>query len=508
MQTDQMHFLKLLELASKNNIITLLIPNTIIYGFGFNSLTLIKNNERSLEFKRITEEQFKENLQFIGEDDSEFPFAVFKTNFKLNLAMTKEDAFNIGKSFMKDNISFSLQTFIVCPNTNAQIVRVQWSKCNGFFAKVIRNQFPYTQKSISKKVLSKAYLSDDFQNIFEKYDIIESSFLIVQKIISKPAKLSQGTIVLAHQINFIKVLLEESILNSTKLIKISGDFIQDENENWYFLNIHSYATAPILRNNATIRPTTAISEPFHSRMPSSPGCQTIGYYSSCGSPKTVCDKYQRTFDFRSTRDKIYTPNSRKCSYSAIKSPLRPLNFIKNLDNEARLLEKKLEHDVNDLIDKDKIKPLKFMTYKKWIKRRDDRLPDQPLERLFAERISSNKNIMQRRYNKGIKNLKNMVQSMNNIVMNNVFSGEYMAKQVAKMLLQKLYKLPGGRLISNKRKTRFVAHRAQKGLARLAELCAEEELETVNTKFEQLQKIVLRSKERRRLTELDTNNSNE
>lgn len=128
----------------------------------------------------------------------------------------------------------------------------------------------------------------------------------------------------------------------------------------------------------------------------------------------------------------------KIAYAS--NPSSPVNHKRSQSVRKIIpLEIQIDKDIDNLIQKQNSTSLKYMNYIKWKKRRENNLPDLTLEKNYAKMISNKQNTIKRRHNLSQNSLKNLKQSMEDIIMLNKLTGEFMAKEVSKALLTKNYK---------------------------------------------------------------------
>lgn len=237
--------------------------------------------------------------------------------------------------------------------------------------------------------------------------------------------MSNGEFELIRYIEYVKLLLESIATNGSLLEKMSIDFVKT-NHGYYFIGLH---TCKLQDRNAPQRFSLG-NDTTKSSIPSLNMCKV--------HDENICERLQRTSHRRTNSSKIYQSNSAKTMRPSSRMA-KPTSFLLNIETQRTRKQKEIESEVDKLITRSDSSNLKYMSYQKFIKRREDKLPDLPLEREFARQIVLAKNMVKHKHTESLSTLKTMVQTMENMASHVDISGNYVASQAAKMLLGRLTK---------------------------------------------------------------------
>ncbi|CAG9329217.1 unnamed protein product [Blepharisma stoltei] len=344
--------------------------------------------------------------------------------------MCIQDALLIASILIEEKKAFTFQKYVISIGNCAQVTRIQWRTPEHVQVKFIRNQLPFNASVSQISLFNQIFNSnspDINDPLFTNY-ANKVRFLINKEIKSKYIKLSTETVDLCEFLEYVKILLENTVIKKQKLMKFSLDFVQNSDRKWYFLGLHSYKTGDKF-NAKRFSLESGLS------VPSLKICN-VDQNDEINTAR-ICERFIRT-THRRTRSDLYQTNSTKTLQPSSRHS-KPTSFLLNLETKSTHQQKLIENEVDKLIGKDQISYLKFMSYQKWIKRREDHLPDMPLEKKYAEKIASAKNFVKRKYSEGFNNLKSMIQSMTDITSHVSLTGTYVAQQATKLLLGKLNK---------------------------------------------------------------------
>ncbi|CAG9325241.1 unnamed protein product [Blepharisma stoltei] len=431
----------MLYLASKNNKIFLTIPKTIIYGFGFKDLTMISTVEKTMHFQEISLTNLHRFLNEFEYEDKNFPFAVFKTKDSITLVNNPQEAYTLIEKNVKIRYEFSLQQYIISPGDYTQIVRVSKNSANRISAKIIKNKYSFICQKKNHVMLNPNLnffltTTEEKEQKYSDFQPLTKSFIIIRGICVGKGSISMSTIELSQSIDWIYSILKAVLLHRT-VMKVSANFIMSKNNEWFLISLHSChisekkAEISFFRRKSTETPSMI----GKLNRTVATGHDLLNL--------TICSKnhedIDKTFMGNNTPslelNKIFNKDPITPQKIKQKPPLARSQTVKKIPPVIETIE----NDIDTLIGKDRLKDLKYMNYQKWLKRREDKLPDMMLEKTYAKQISTFHDAVKKKHNSSLNLLKNLKQTMEDIVSINSLKGEFVVKDASKLLLTKNFK---------------------------------------------------------------------
>ena len=217
------HFFKLLALLARNNSVCrtqlhLKLPNSLLFGFGFKSPTLMQYFQYRLQFTPFSELEFEDAIShldlYTDATRGSLPKYVFKLKGEKLFARTKDELTSLWRRLVHSSRTFHtgdfvVQPFIISKTHKACVVKLSWHLAHG--------------ASVTLHQCATELNPDNY-----------SSLTVGEDAEVLPATLSQSTNHLRESIEYVRVIVEKAVFWQTegRVKQLKVQFMQDVFDNW------------------------------------------------------------------------------------------------------------------------------------------------------------------------------------------------------------------------------------------------------------------------------------
>ena len=393
-----LHFFKLLYLLCRRNRVTLKVPPTLIMGFGFDKVVLMTAGSLGVSFKPVIEAEFMSHLDamnvYTSEERLGLPKFLVKTLDEKQPCYSSTETLSVMQRLVTQHEEFVVQPYLLSPQYTPQKVRVTWTLENGSQAWLYANQLTCfgTVRGFSGSAGHRRGRSDVKDTVRNH----TTDHLFVSPF-TEPSSctISAATQVLARSVEYVKHLLESSILLTVrgKIKGIQVDMMLDIKGKWYFLGIEEYqvevgqgkslptspersllvqqASAPTPRLRCSI-PEIRISQPSIETSPPPLRSKPLP------KPKTAYTSLQTTPSHSRKQSPTFPPSNTPFQYILTKGSVSSPKELAQVRD--------MEKDIAGLIGENAA--LTHMTYRAWLKRLREGSPrNYSLDQLYAKQLS-------------------------------------------------------------------------------------------------------------------------
>lgn len=276
-----------------------------------------------------------------------------------------------------------LQPYIISPDQRAQRVKVTWTHLAGLIVELYSNEKGYFKPRTEAKEPHQVHF-EPFPRELDLKEVFVTPFAnIVQ------CRLSQATAELSNTVEYVRNLLEKSVLSGSgrKLCSLAVNMMRDIKGKWYFIGIEEYQ---IEAKRQSPRPQ-AVSE----RLLLRGSCPTSRHNSPTPELSVSPQSHQPvSADPFKPASKCSTPLPFRIPTSLHIKQTSEVGVDYGFSRDRPITDRRqyqqmltLEANIADLIDLKANPPLSFLTYRAWKQRQTDSPTLSSIDHLYARKLA-------------------------------------------------------------------------------------------------------------------------
>lgn len=304
---------------------------------------------------------------------------------------------------------------------------VSWSLTSGLRACFYSNDKNYFKQEIFAKETPKVHFEDEKN----RGEVDLKQVFVTPFAQAVECRLSQATSELSDTLEYVKTILEKSVLagNRRKICSLGVRMMRDVKGKWYFIGIEEYQVEARRRNRQSLEcfvlrgscPTSRNLSPTPELpvSPSPPVSDTAKYRVKCATPQLTKQPSSTSrfrddpgLDYAFTRD----------------------HLISDRKHYQQMLN--MEANIADLLDL-KSTPLSFMTYRGWKQRQSVSPRLSAIDHLYAKKLAEKERLVRKQTAHSPETLSVLRKKMLDSMAVAAMEPTQVAKNVGKLLLSRV-----------------------------------------------------------------------